>query len=292
MKLAAAGRARSSPTGPTAWAEVAPPPPWAVPGRAAPPGRIPRRDHPARVGGDRPGGGPQFRHREAGQQGAHRPVAHRGIRRAQEVLLALAVASGNGLRSQHGTIADHRPGWGHRVARRQVRQQVLQARPDTRAGMARDGRDAAERLLSHFVANDLGQDVTHRAGGLLRENRSRGASLGATIAATASAHGLTLVALRGAHPAGVPGPIIEPVPDPLRLARQLMAGFPFCTRDDSAPAGPASRDGACVWPPHLMAASSGPRGKRRVHAARWQIRQVGGHGIGQVRPAFGAQRGV
>jgi predicted nucleic acid-binding protein len=87
-------------------------------------------------------------------------------------------------------------------------------RLEVHAGMRSEERYATTRLLSRFISFDLNRELADRAGDLIREGADRGQPLGvpdAIIAATAIAHGLTLVTLNRADFEGIPGLSIAPL---------------------------------------------------------------------------------
>jgi predicted nucleic acid-binding protein len=90
------------------------------------------------------------------------------------------------------------------------------SRLEVRAGMVPDEAYATGKLLARFANYDVDREIADRAGDYVRHSRSTGTTLGvpdAIIAATAVAHGLSLVTLNRAHFEGIPGLKLAPPPE-------------------------------------------------------------------------------
>jgi len=89
-------------------------------------------------------------------------------------------------------------------------------RLEVHAGMRPEEQNATSKLLSRFITYDLNRELADRAGDLIRECQSRRISLSvpdAIIAATALAHGLTLVTMNQADFEGISGLSMAPLPE-------------------------------------------------------------------------------
>jgi tRNA(fMet)-specific endonuclease VapC len=89
-------------------------------------------------------------------------------------------------------------------------------RLEVHVGMAPTERYATQKLLACFSSYELDDEISERAGNLVRDIRSRGEVMSAPdalIAATAITHNLTLVTFNRAHFERIPGLSLEPLPE-------------------------------------------------------------------------------